>query len=55
MQTISQSGAGIAGAQSALACVCTQPVAKCATPEHQKRCFPGLLEANGKVALASQS
>jgi len=52
LQTISQSGAGIAGAQSIYANVyATQPVAKFATEEQRKRMLPRLIGGEWKACL----
>ena len=52
LQTISQSGAGIAGAQSVHANVyATQPVAKFATRDQRKRMLPGLISGEWKACF----
>lgn len=52
LQTISQSGAGIAGAQSIHANVyATQPVARFATPEQRKKMLPGLIGGECKACF----
>ena len=52
LQTISQSGAGIAGAQSIHANVyATQPVAKFATPEQRKSMLPRLIGGEWKACF----
>ena len=52
LQTISQSGAGIAGAQSVHANVyATQPVAKFATEEQRKRMLPRLISGEFKACF----
>ena len=52
LQTISQSGAGIAGAQSVHANVyATQPVAKFATEEQRKRMLPRLISGEWKACF----
>ena len=52
LQTISQSGAGIAGAQSIHANVyATQPVAKSATEEQRKRMLPRLIDGEWKACF----
>ena len=52
LQTISQSGAGIAGAQSVHANVyATQPVARFATEEQRKRMLPRLISGEFKACF----
>lgn len=52
LQTISQSGAGIAGAQSIHANVyATQPVAKFATEEQKKAMLPGLISGEFRACF----
>ena len=52
LQTISQSGAGIAGAQSVHANVyATQPVAKFATEEQRERMLPKLISGEWKACF----
>jgi len=52
LQTISQSGAGIAGAQSIHANVyATQPVAKFATAEQRKKMLPRLISGEWKACF----
>ena len=52
LQTISQSGAGIAGSQSIHANVyATQPIAKFASPQQQKQMLPRLIKGEMKVCF----
>ncbi|KAL2216051.1 acyl-CoA dehydrogenase [Thermoascus aurantiacus ATCC 26904] len=52
LQTIAQSGAGMAGAQSIHANVyATQPVAKFATPEQQKKMLPPLIKGEVRTCF----
>ena len=52
LQTISQSGAGIAGAQTVHANVyATQPVSKFATAEQRKRMLPRLISGEWKACF----
>ena len=52
LQTISQSGAGIAGAQTVHANVyATQPVAKFATPEQRQSMLPRIVSGDWKVCF----
>lgn len=52
LQTISQSGAGMAGAQSVHANVyATQPVAKFATEEQRQRMLPGLIRGEWRACF----
>ena len=52
LQTISQSGAGMAGAQSIHANVyATQPVAKFATEEQRQKMLPGLIKGDYRVCF----
>ena len=52
MQTISQSGAGMGGAQSVHANVyATQPVAKFATEEQRKAMLPGLIKGQSRACF----